>query len=477
MSRRYWVAWLASLSGWLLVFHQSIASMVTVWSQSKTYEHSFLIVPIAIWTAWQLRKTFTAHLIKPTWQPVVLLMGPCLLWIVGHIAGVALFEHVAAIVSLQLLLWAFLGHQLAKTFHFPILYLIFCIPFGDELIPYLQSFTADISVFAVRLSGIPVYRDGMYLTIPNGQFEVAEACSGIRFLISSIALGALFSHMFFEKIWKQVAFILFSAIFPIIANGVRAYGIILVGHLSDMTIATGADHLVYGWAFFAVVILIIFYVASKFSDRVYESQPVITQGKSLPYSKSTTYTSIGTLGTFLLTYLWVSSITQSEVEVDAPALFDRQFADVDRSNWGISFPESSKQIHTRLSEPEVELYAARFGLNQKNAELISYSNKLFDNNLWTLKNRFRANLTAENREPINAAGLEVVNPTGDVKQILYWYCINDYCSTNRLKLKLQKAYQLMTDRGGYAQVSALSSEKLSRSELEKLAQEWISASR
>jgi exosortase len=85
---------------------------------------------------------------------------------------------------------------------FPIFYLIFMVPFGEALNPPLQDITAILSVAMLQWSGIPVFREGLYLATPIGQFEVAVACSGLRFLIASVAIGTLFCYLTYRTWYK-----------------------------------------------------------------------------------------------------------------------------------------------------------------------------------------------------------------------------------------------------------------------------------
>lgn len=463
-----------AISVWLLVYYSSIIDMIGVWSNSKTYEHGFLIVPIALWLVWHEKERFNADAISSTWIPVVLLLLPSLLWLVGKTAGIALFEHVAAVFSLQLIIWAVIGNKLAKAFYFPIFYLFFCIPFGEELVPALQVITADISVLAVQLSGIPIYREGLFLSIPNGQFEVAEACSGIRFLISSIALGTLFAYMFFHKWWKILLFVGFSCLFPIIANGLRAYGIIIIGYLSDMKYATGADHLIYGWFFFAVVILFIFYIASSFSDKA-PVAPEQTSGYDEPPSNSSAIVTLLSLSAVLLiTSFWERSITSSEYLISTPITLPGQAVEIDASLWGISYPKAQKSVRATTADGKAELFSAMYSLTQRDGELIGYENQLYDKNHWTFHAQKRIELNPAPGTSIQATYLDVVNSRGNLMKILYWYCINDYCSNSKIKLKLKKATWLISGNNGTAGVHALASPELSEDELAKLAINWLS---
>ncbi|MGR5069443.1 MULTISPECIES: exosortase A [Vibrio] len=458
---------------WAFVYHESIESMVTVWSQSKTYEHGFIIVPISLWLTWRKRDQIKQTPLGSSWIPVVLFIFPTLCWMFGKAADVALLEHIAAIFSLQLILWALLGTPLTKILFFPIFYLIFCIPFGEELVPYLQVITADITVFALQLSNIPVYREGLFLEIPNGQFEVAEACSGIRFLISSLALGTLFAYLSFNKWWKILIFVGFSFIFPIIANGIRAYGIVLIGYLSDMKYATGADHLVYGWVFFAFVIGIIFYISDKFADNPRSSATSQKPNHVIRTPAKTLTMSICFTAVLFLQFKWEASLQKTDQQAVSPIRLPDQITEVHSSVWGISFPQALTVTRGVTPDGRVEYFSARYSIRQKHGELISSVNHLYDQNKWALNSNSKHVISPQVIDAFNATQLTIANHYGESMKVLYWYCIDNVCSSNPLEIKLIKATKLMTERSGTADILALASFDLTDEQLQALAKAWM----
>ncbi len=452
------------LAAWLLIYYSSLINMIGVWNNSKTYEHCYLILPISLWLVWQEKDKLKNVSFSISWLPVILLIFPCLLWIIGRTASIAFFEHIAAVTSLQLIIWAMIGNKFAKKIYFPILYLTFCIPFGEELIPYLQEITADISVYLVRLSGVPIYREGMYLTVPNGQFEVAEACSGIRFLISSIALGTLFSYIFFKKWWKFFLFIIFTSIFPIIANGLRAYGIIMIGNLSNMKYAAGADHLIYGWVFFSIVIIFMFFVAWYFQDKLsmkLKTTPPITKIINKKHDQlKVSFFIIVILFAFIT---WDKLIPSHHQHAKIPLTLPKHLKITNSSDWKISFPQAKQTIlATSDKDTSFELFIARYYHENNQGELISSKNSLYDKNRWTLSNKI--NLSIENTK---ASALTLINIYGSSKNIIYWYCINEKCSSNPLKIKILETYYLLKRQDVTSDIFAISSSSLSLQQLQK----------
>jgi EpsI family protein len=158
------------------------------------------------------------------------------------------------------------GWQVAWALVFPLGFLFFAVPIGEFLLPALMMSTADFTVLALRASGIPVYREGLQFVIPSGMWSVVEACSGIRYLIASVTVGALFAHLNYTGWRKRALFMGVAIAVPLVANWLRAYMIVMLGHYSGNTLATGVDHLIYGWVFFGVVIMVMFMVGARWAD-------------------------------------------------------------------------------------------------------------------------------------------------------------------------------------------------------------------
>lgn len=131
----------------------------------------------------------------------------------------------------------------------PIAFAAFLVPFGDEIIPPLQLITADIAIVLTRWSGVPASIDGIYINTPAGLFIVAEACSGVKFLVAMVTLGVLVCFTRFASWRRRAEFLAACVIVPIIANGVRAWATIFVAQYIGAEKATGFDHIVYGWVF------------------------------------------------------------------------------------------------------------------------------------------------------------------------------------------------------------------------------------
>lgn len=250
----------------LLLFHETAQTIVGLWLKSDTYTHAFLVLPIVLWLVWRRRADLAAVEMRP--QPLLLLVlaGACGAWLLSEMATVGVVAHFALATMLVAAVPAALGWQVTRRLLFPLAFLYFAVPFGDAIVPLLMSWTADFTVFALRLTGIPVYREGLQFVIPSGTWSVVEACSGVRYLIASFMVGTLFAYLNYQSLTKRVVFIAAALLVPVLANWLRAYMIVMIGHLSNNELAAGVDHLIYGWLFFGLVIGAMFFVGARWSD-------------------------------------------------------------------------------------------------------------------------------------------------------------------------------------------------------------------
>lgn len=262
----------------LTLFRGTLFSMVEIWDRSQTYMHGYIIAPIALWLIWDRREFIAALPVRPVLPVQVLMLGAGLVWLLAHLIDVNVVQQVAFIALLVLGVWSLVGNAIARCIAFALGFLFFAVPAGDVLVPYMMEFTATSTVALIKMTGIPVYREGMFFSLPSGNWSVVYACSGVRYLIASVTLGVLYAYLTYRSTVKRVLFTLLSVVVPVVANSVRAYIIVMLGHLSDMKIATGVDHLLYGWVFFGIVMFILFWLGSFWREDATVAPGVLQSG-------------------------------------------------------------------------------------------------------------------------------------------------------------------------------------------------------
>ncbi len=239
-----------------LLFHTEVIAAVNVWMDSTAYNHCFLVIPIVAYLLWDRRDRLASTTPVPNPWFALATIPAIIVWLLAERLGIMEGRQLMVMTLVEIFFLSVLGWRLCYRLAGPLLYLYFLVPFGAFITPALQGFTTSFIVHGLNILNIPNYSDGYAIEIPEGSFLVAEACAGLRFLIASIAFGCLYVMLMYRSPVRRAVFILVSIIVPIIANGFRALGIVVLGHILGSAEAGVADHLIYGWLFFSVVILL-----------------------------------------------------------------------------------------------------------------------------------------------------------------------------------------------------------------------------
>jgi exosortase A len=268
----------------LAAFHNSVAAAVTVWWVSPTYSHCFLIIPIVLWLVWEKRAALA--LLTPSLCPQALILVPllALMWWMGDLSAINEVQQYAVVGMMQAMIVALLGIPVVRLIWFPVLYLLFLVPTGEYLIVPMQHFATRFVDVSLTLLNIPHYTEGTTFELTTGRFEIAEACAGLRFLIATVTLGVLFSYMMFRKLYKTILFLIACAGVPLIGNGLRCVGIIVLAYFTNNEYGAGADHIVYGWGFNIAILVVLGVLGSFFRDD-FEEKTEIKPGPTAPPAK------------------------------------------------------------------------------------------------------------------------------------------------------------------------------------------------
>ena len=258
-----------------LIFWPDAQTFINAWTNTSAYNHGFFILPISLWLLHRQRQSISATETATEPLALVALAVALLLWFLSFIISVNVTQKFALIALIPISTWILFGRKLLIKVIFPMAFLFFMIPVGAILVPPLMEVTADITVSMIELSRIPVYRDGLFFILPTGNWSVVEACSGLNYLVASLTLGMLYAYLTYRSFTKRLLFVLAIAIFALIANGLRAYGIVIIGHLSNMQYGTGGDHQFYGWLFYGFLVFWVFYLGNIWADK-----PLLFEAKS-----------------------------------------------------------------------------------------------------------------------------------------------------------------------------------------------------
>jgi exosortase len=233
----------------LAVFGPFLASLVKAWIERPDASHGWFVLPIALWIAWRERNAL-ATAPAGTYQPAiaVIILG-LLAAIVSTRAALDSIGRLALVLTLNGLLLYLLGAARYRVIAFPALFLFLMVPvpitFTGAVTFPLQIFASKLSALSIGMLGIPVMRMGNVLELPGGKLEVAEACSGLRSLMSFVTLGVLLAWVT-RGTWRKIAVGLLAVPFALVANVLRITVTAAAVHLFGPAGASGFVHEVVG---------------------------------------------------------------------------------------------------------------------------------------------------------------------------------------------------------------------------------------
>ena len=263
-----------------VLFHTEVEAAEKTWIASTAYNHCFLVIPIAVFLIWDRRASLRGLAVAPMPLAALLALPLGIVWLAAERLGFMEGRQLVAVSMVEILFLATLGRCLWSAVSGPLLYLYFLVPFGEFVTPRLQDVTTWFVRYGLDVIGIPAYVDGNVIEIPEGIFFVAEACAGLRFLISSVAFGVLYALLIYRSPLRRTIFIVASIIVSIVANGFRALGIVALGHLLGSAQAAAVDHVLYGWMFFSIVIVMLIALGLPF--RQDEQPEVVSASPMMP---------------------------------------------------------------------------------------------------------------------------------------------------------------------------------------------------
>jgi exosortase len=226
------------------------------WYNIPDYSHGFLVPLFAAFLVWDKRNTFTTIRIQQSWSGVSLILLAIVLLILG-VYGVDLFtSRFSFVVMLGGLVWTFFGRAMLRELRFPLLVLMLAIPFPaiifNQITFPLQLMASRLASQILPLLGVPVLQEGNVIQLPVMKLEVAEACSGIRSLMSLFTLAVFYGYFLEKTTIRRVILALASIPIAVAANVARIVGTGLCVQYWDPQKALGFFHEFSGWVMFVV---------------------------------------------------------------------------------------------------------------------------------------------------------------------------------------------------------------------------------
>jgi exosortase len=256
---------LSAIGAALVALYFSIGErLVGQWFHDPNFSHGIFVPAFSLFVLWENRKRLAALPRQPAWSGLTLLVFGLLILAAGVMGAELFLSRVSLLFVLAGLTVLFLGWDYLRAVAFPLAFLVLMIPIPsiilNQITSPLQTVAAVFASYLLPLLGVPVLREGNIIHLPIKDLEVADACSGIRSLMSLTTLAIIYGYLTEPRIWIRVTLGLAALPIAVIANGMRIVGTGLIVQHWGIEKAEGFFHAFSGWLIFVVSLLFLFLV-------------------------------------------------------------------------------------------------------------------------------------------------------------------------------------------------------------------------
>ncbi|WP_420853351.1 exosortase A [Sphingomonas panacisoli] len=424
----------------LLTFRRDVGDLAALYWTNTTFGHCLFIAPVIGWLVW-IRRGELAELTPKSWAPGLALVATGgFAWLLGDAGTVSFARHLGLVMMLQGAVLTLLGPNVARGMLFPLAYALFLVPFGDFLEPPLQTITVWITMHLLHLVGVPATVDGVLITAGGKYFEVAEACSGSKFVIAMVAYGVLVANLCYRTWPRRLGFMAMALVVPVLANGLRAFGTIYAAVLTSVEQATGYDHIVFGWVFFGLVMAAVLAIGWKWFDRSPDApafDPAALQ-RPIRWRLDLPVAALLVLATALIFPGWSAAIAHRAqalpAHIDLPPVPGWTRAPVSaKAAWTPNYPGADHQLFGRYVDDRgnaVDIAIAVYGSQREGKEIVGFGiGAIQQDDRW---------VKIKDLDALNGGSVMAITAPGPVeRQVATWYRVGSVLTSNEKIVKLE----------------------------------------
>ena len=435
------------------LYWDTLSYLVGIWNQvlNGKVTHGWVVIGLCISMLYRERTRLAALVPVPNFAALILVGAASSLWFAAVLVDVRSAQPPALLLVFLGIVWTALGGGIFKRLLFPLLFLSLALPVWAGLGPILQWLTAGVTHTAIQMIGVPTIREGMFIELPSGIFEVSESCSGINYLLAALTLSGYYAYINYSSLGLRFAVVVIAAGTAIFGNLLRVFIIVYIGYRTEMRSSLVNDHLTLGWILFGILMFLLLWIDDRRLSRVRKVE--YTDSAQRPNGRMYSYhsvavmiplmvmmTSIGpTLGHFVGNE---QAITNS-IELWLPQGTQGWRGPKPVSNgWNPKFvgaSGSSKGVY-RKNTHSVSVYVGYYAHQNQENELINAENSLAGSTNWHVMSGKKGVQRGDMREIILRSN------TGQKRLLWYCYEVGGHRTTSRYIAKVFQLWGLIMGR-------------------------------
>jgi len=418
------------------------------WEDSSAYSHGLLLMPISLYIfyeRWVEQKKLIE--INVNYIFIIFLLIAGLLWFASHMVFVQAAEHLFFIGILFSVILASVGIKRGIPFIFPLILILATIPIWESVVSQLQLATTIFSAFLLDITGITSIREGYYLLIPAGTFEVAEGCSGLRYQLAGASIALLYIYMAQMRLMTGLLYMAIEVGVVFVANVVRIYIVVLIGDQTNMQSPLIDDHLWLGWVIFSIFIAVFIWLSNRVvpllpppikpknevsvnaSPKVMWTMVVILLVAVLPAALANVF-SLEKYRDTLVTF-------QPPMTLGKWTLKENYYQD----NWKIKYQQSNGKLTAYYSNENNSLIRVdilHYLFQEQGREAVYKLNKLYDKKSWYKQTSRMRQVSMPDSKNLFAVKETILKSySGEFKLIWSWYYVNQKNVANDMAAKFE----------------------------------------
>ena len=447
------------------LYWDTVSSLSQVWWESDSYTYGFAVPVISLWLIWRQRDAFRSDLMAPSCWGLAGVMALVVGWWLADLAAIQLAKQLCLALLVAAIMATTLGLQVTKSLAFPLGYLLLAVPVWSALIPVLQDYTAVAAVNMLRSIGVPVFKDGYFLSIPTGEFRVAEYCAGFRYLIVSLVISALYAYLYYRSVALRAAFVSTCVGASIVANWLRVVFIVWLGHVTEMRSPIVYHHHALGWVAFGAtwgMMLLLGAWLQRFDvmERVRDKPHAWPQqAAACPWRRLMAVSVV--LALVLLAGRMAADWTRvtlpsREFIVLTPIAPSAPWKRLDRVavDWRPQFMNRDAERMSAYTDQQhdVALYLAYYHHTRQGHELINDRNTFYNKEHWWLVARHPRHVALREGGSLPVQELILRSRSGESRLVWCWYVLGVRPTSNPSIAKLWEIWRRVSRQPGAAAV-------------------------
>jgi EpsI family protein len=439
----------------LAFYYSTVLSFYNVFAEEGAGQsHAPLLLAVSLYLlyrAWhQGGKQIILHCSQGATGVLALLS---LLWMALGLVFVEAGQQAVLILIAATAAIALLGWRSAVKYLMPILLLLTVLPIYSPVVPYLQTASAHASALVLDLAGLTLLRDGYLLIIPNGAFEVADACSGLKFQIVGITLALIHTQLIAVPARVVITYVVLASLLAFVSNTLRIVIVVEIGYRYGMEHDYVQDHNFIGWVLFSILFFLFLFTGERrlrkyeFSRSAGQIKPPVSGSPTNRYLGLAMVVLVLSIGPLLFSYFTSREIASTENEIRSlQSIPGWRVESSQLSAWAPIWTRGDHSFEGSFSNAEewVDLFATEFNRQYQGKEAVNVSHRVYDIEKWSRISRSARVVEVPGAGKLRVEETLLKSSNQRQRLVWQWYRTNDAICSSPLLAKLNNLIGVMT---------------------------------